>query len=136
MNYIGKKYSRLIIKKISNQVINGYSRKIAICNCSCGIENKEIRLDGILEGAVKSCGCYSTEVKKQKKKTPNPMMDLRKRLLNSAKVRANKDNFSRIINIIPIGRVNTIFNSNNPKTFFFKCRYSLTYISNIINWKV
>ena len=99
MNYIGKKYNRLIIKKISNRVINGRSRKIAICNCSCGIENKEIRLDGILEGAVKSCGCYSTEVKKQKKKAPNPLLDLRKRLLNSAKVRANKDNLKFNIKI-------------------------------------
>ena len=107
MNYIGTKYNKLTIKNVINRNIKGYLRKVAVCNCSCGVKNKEIRLDGILNSTVRSCGCYSTEVKKQKKKEPNPEFDLRRRLLNSAKVRANKNNlkFNITINDIIISEI-------------------------------
>jgi hypothetical protein len=78
-NLIGKKFSRLTIKKIifkkdkSNRI-----RVFAKCDCICN-SSKIIRLDGILEKRVKSCGCWSTYVKTQK--NPNTEINKPKNIL-------------------------------------------------------
>ena len=68
-NLIGKKFSRLTINEIiSKKDKSNRDRTFAKCKCNCS-KSKTIRLDGILEKRVKSCGCWSIYVKK--KKNPN-----------------------------------------------------------------
>ena len=92
---IGKKINRLFIKdttKINN-------RWMAICDCECGSKDKIIRLEHILNEKTKSCGCFSTEIKKQKKVFHSGEYKLRRRLLNSSKTRANKFKIPHSIDI-------------------------------------
>jgi hypothetical protein len=56
--YIGMTIYYLTIKDISTEILSGTSRKYAICECSCGNLYK-VRLDNIINGRSKSCGCIS-----------------------------------------------------------------------------
>lgn len=53
---VGKRYNKLTILSIENRGKHVYAK----CLCDCGTE-KDIRLDGIRSGAVKSCGCQKRE---------------------------------------------------------------------------
>ena len=76
---VGKKFSRLAVETIiSKKDKSNRDRIFAKCKCSCGV-SKTIRLDGILEKRVKSCGCWSTFVKK--KKNPNTKINRPKNIL-------------------------------------------------------
>ncbi len=83
--YVGKKFNRLTIVKVFKE-----KSWMADCNCECGTKGKSIRLLDVVKNVVKSCGCYSTEKKKQKKVFHTEEFKLRRRLLNSARTRANK----------------------------------------------
>lgn len=62
--YIGKIYGRLKILEFATEKC---TRSKVICKCSCDDEIiKKIRLDGLLSGAVISCGCYQREIVKEK----------------------------------------------------------------------
>jgi hypothetical protein len=54
---IGQVFGKLKIMGVSKSGRRVY----ADCECSCGV-SKSIRLDGILQGSVLSCGCYNKEV--------------------------------------------------------------------------
>lgn len=78
-NLIGKKFSRLTINEIiSKKDKSNRDRTFAKCKCNCS-KSKTIRLDGILEKRVKSCGCWSIYVKK--KKNPNTEINRPKNIL-------------------------------------------------------
>lgn len=62
LKYIEHTFDRLLI----NDVYSKDGVIYADCSCSCG-NKKEIRLDGILNGKVKSCGCYSKDYKTKSK---------------------------------------------------------------------
>jgi hypothetical protein len=76
---VGKKFSRLTIENIIFKKDKAnHNRVFAICSCYCG-KNKTIRLDGVLEKRVKSCGCWSTYVKR--KKNPKTKINKPKNIL-------------------------------------------------------
>lgn len=58
INDIGKRYGRLVVTQISNRS----GRVYADCKCDCGTE-KEVRLDSVRSGKIKSCGCLQKECK-------------------------------------------------------------------------
>lgn len=61
---IGKKYGRLSVTGFESVKIKGknrtYNRIYLFCKCDCGAEVR-IRKDGVLSGAVVSCGCNRNE---------------------------------------------------------------------------
>jgi len=57
--YIGKRFGHLVIKDI---VRNNY-HSFALCVCDCGVE-KQTRLDHLISGSTKSCGCQQHKNRK------------------------------------------------------------------------
>ncbi len=58
VSYVGQRFHRLVIQ---TERANGGNRSYdALALCDCGTQ-KWIRLDGILSGQVKSCGCYQRD---------------------------------------------------------------------------
>ena len=57
---LGKKYGRLLITGFENENKNGHYRTYLLCKCDCGADVR-IRKDGVLNGAVVSCGCNKKE---------------------------------------------------------------------------
>lgn len=60
----GTRYGRYIVLAVA--AIGRKSR--VLCRCDCGTE-KEVRLDGLKAGVVRSCGCLSAESSKAEKPT-------------------------------------------------------------------
>ena len=56
---IGSVYGRLTVLATGTKPFT--YRYYAVCQCSCGSEPKIIRIDGIRNGTVKSCGCLHKE---------------------------------------------------------------------------
>ncbi len=54
----GDKYFRLTIIKETEK---RKGRRYFLCRCECGVE-KEIRLEGLSNGQVVSCGCFNREI--------------------------------------------------------------------------
>lgn len=60
-NLIGQKYGRLtIIKEVKPYIWNNRKYCKVLCKCDCG-NYKEIRLDNLKSGSIKSCGCLRKE---------------------------------------------------------------------------
>lgn len=57
---LGKKYGRLLITGFESEIKNGHYRTYLLCKCDCGADVR-IRKDGVLNGAVVSCGCNKKE---------------------------------------------------------------------------
>lgn len=60
---VGKRFSRLVVLECERQFSGGHHRKYYLCRCDCG-NLKRVRSDGLVSGAVVSCGCYHTEVRR------------------------------------------------------------------------
>lgn len=56
---VGEKFGRLTVIAIGQ--IPGTYRYFAVCECACGSEPKSIRMDGLTNGNVVSCGCVQRE---------------------------------------------------------------------------
>lgn len=65
-NLIGSKYNNLtIIKEVDAIFTKGGNKKRMIsCLCNCGVE-KILVMSEVINGYVKSCGCYSRELAKE-----------------------------------------------------------------------
>lgn len=59
MDYIGRRFGRLVVLKIDSMATN--SQKVYLCQCDCG-KTKLIRRSALTSGATVSCGCYNKEV--------------------------------------------------------------------------
>ena len=59
MDYIGKRFGRLVVLSLDS-VVKNY-QKIYLCRCDCG-NIKKIRRSGLTSGGVISCGCYNKEI--------------------------------------------------------------------------
>lgn len=75
-DHIGKKYNRLTIIDF-NYKKSGTTKKVyAVCQCDCG-KTKEIQFQFVIDGTVKSCGCYAKELREKQKeeysKTKSPL---------------------------------------------------------------
>lgn len=58
----GKKFNKLTILYIIHyQIKDAKCRKLAVCLCECGVIVGPIRLDGVVNGHSKSCGCLRIE---------------------------------------------------------------------------
>lgn len=64
---VGTVFTRLTVT--ANHIIRGKSRYVA-CVCVCGTQ-KIIRLDGLISGAVKSCGCFQKDLQRERRTTHN-----------------------------------------------------------------
>lgn len=56
---IGQKIGRLTIRATGRKP--GTYRYIAVCDCACGKENHLARIDGIVKGTSRSCGCLQKD---------------------------------------------------------------------------
>ena len=56
---IGKRFGKLLVKKTETRKISKYTRRYCMCLCDCG-NTKWIRVDALLRGAAKTCGCIFT----------------------------------------------------------------------------
>lgn len=56
--YEGKKYNGLTINEVIRQYVDDEAFLVAKCSCDCGNE-KDLRLDIVVGGKVKSCGCIN-----------------------------------------------------------------------------
>lgn len=63
---IGGKYERLTVLGRVKEKRNGHTRTFYVCKCECGNITK-VRNDGITSGRARSCGCYATELLKERK---------------------------------------------------------------------
>jgi len=54
---IGRRFGRLVVVGIDDR---GVKRTYYFCQCDCG-NTKSVRSDGLLSGAVQSCGCMKRE---------------------------------------------------------------------------
>ena len=63
-NIIGKKYNKWTVIEFSHS--NGHNNYFK-CKCDCGIE-KIVRIDNVVSGESKSCGCYRKEIEKNRDK--------------------------------------------------------------------
>ena len=54
---IGRRFGRLVVVGIDDR---GVRRTYYFCQCDCG-NTKSVRSDGLLSGAVQSCGCMKRE---------------------------------------------------------------------------
>lgn len=59
---IGKSYGRLVVDEILNAKGRGI---MATCTCSCGVR-KVVPLRRVLSGVVKSCGCLTADIAREK----------------------------------------------------------------------
>ena len=57
--YEGKKYGKLLIKKMLYNYKNGFT--YCLCDCDCGNKGIIIRCENIVSGNTKSCGCTKKE---------------------------------------------------------------------------
>jgi len=53
---VGNRYGNLVVKEVFYDLYSGVYRKFFWCTCDCGV-TKRIRSDGLISGAVISCGC-------------------------------------------------------------------------------
>ena len=92
----GTKHNKLTILKECEPHITkgGHKRRVVLCRCVCGVE-KRVQISSILNGSVKSCGCYSRKMSSERMKkqgthnmyrTPeyNIWMSMKKRCLNKS----------------------------------------------------
>lgn len=74
--HIGKKYNRLTIVDFNCKQTGNAKHVYAVCRCDCG-ETKEIQLQFVIDGTIKSCGCYAKEIRERQKqeysKTKSPL---------------------------------------------------------------
>ena len=56
---IGQKIGRLTIRATGRKP--GTYRYIAVCDCACGKKNHLARIDGIVKGTSRSCGCLQKD---------------------------------------------------------------------------
>lgn len=56
----GQRFGRLIALELVPMVVNGHHRTYWKFQCDCG-ETITVRTDGVIRGAVKSCGCFQKE---------------------------------------------------------------------------
>ena len=56
----GRRFGRLVVVGFAPN-LSSPGRKYYFCRCYCG-KTKAVRYDGLLSGAVVSCGCYKREV--------------------------------------------------------------------------
>lgn len=74
--YIGKKYNRLTIIDFNYKQSGKTKNVYAVCQCDCG-NTKEIQLHYVINGSVKSCGCYAKEMREKQrqaeKRTSSPL---------------------------------------------------------------
>lgn len=63
---VGKKFNRLTVLDEYSEMRAGRKRRYLLCKCECGNEIR-VRLDGVLSERTKSCGCYATELLKERK---------------------------------------------------------------------
>jgi|ERR1700722_2279912 len=65
----GRRFGRLTVLGFSHVHVSGCA--VWMCICDCG-NTKEIRGTHLVRGAVRSCGCLSTEIKRSRR-TDNPI---------------------------------------------------------------
>ena len=58
-NYMGHRFGRWLVVGYLGKI----HRQMWLCRCDCGNE-KGVRIDGLLNGRSKSCGCFSAERRK------------------------------------------------------------------------
>lgn len=65
----GRKFNRLtIINEVEKHILpSGKKARRFLCECECGKE-KEVLLDHLKRGKIKSCGCYNSEVTSKRSK--------------------------------------------------------------------
>lgn len=79
--YLHKKINHLTITSFLGEPQSSARRTKVICECDCGRSARSdgspivIRLDNIISGRTKSCGCISRESAKTRKFAPHPMED-------------------------------------------------------------
>ena len=57
-NIVGKKFGRLTVNKIAQTEKSGKNHRWrAICNCDCGNQNLDIRIQTLVNSESTSCGC-------------------------------------------------------------------------------
>lgn len=66
-NLIGKRFTNLVIisEEETHVTKGGHKRRTVLCRCNCGKE-KKIQISSIISEAVKSCGCYSAKMAKER----------------------------------------------------------------------
>lgn len=94
---IGKKYNRLTIIDFKHKQPGKTKRIYAVCLCDCG-NVKEIQPRCVIDGTIKSCGCYAEEIRQKQrdseKRTSSPLY----RTWNSMKQRCSNPNNPGYIN--------------------------------------
>lgn len=65
----GKRFGQLKVTEILSMDV--YGRSYVTCICTCG-ESIKVRVDGLLNGHTKSCGCYKSELMKSRKGKNSP----------------------------------------------------------------
>lgn len=62
-NYINQKINKFTIRDLFYKIdLQGKKRLYALCECSCIAKTiKKVRVDGLNNGSVVSCGCYAKE---------------------------------------------------------------------------
>ena len=88
---IGKKYNRLTIIDFKYKQTGKTKNIYAVCLCDCG-NVKEIQPHFVIDGTIKSCGCYAEEIRENQrqseKRTSSPLY----RTWNSMKQRCSNPN--------------------------------------------
>ncbi len=85
---IGDTFERLTILAIGKKP--GSYRYQAICQCVCGSPRKVIRLDGIISGAVISCGCVQKERSSSHSLTSHPLYGTWRKMIERCENPENK----------------------------------------------
>lgn len=70
--FIGIKYNYLTVIKESNKIktSGGNSKRRLLCSCECGII-KDYDWQSVINGNIKSCGCYSRKIASNRMKIMN-----------------------------------------------------------------
>lgn len=126
-NYINKKYNNLTILEISDyKDKQGKTKHKCLCLCVCN-NKKEFRLDTVIYGVAKSCGCLSSDTYKlnidKARKSKNSNSYYEKAILNIG----HKYNKLKIIDVI--------FNKN-IKGYYMKCECECGKITEQKLWEL
>jgi hypothetical protein len=71
---VGDTFGRLTVRAIGKKP--GTYRYMAVCVCECGSAPSAVRMDGLISGAVLSCGCYRLDRIKTHGLSKHPLYDV------------------------------------------------------------
>lgn len=58
----GKRFGRLVVIRDGPSIVrSGQSRRTVICKCDCGMAEIQVRLELVMRGTTRSCGCLRRE---------------------------------------------------------------------------